>query len=52
MVANLEYCIDLILEELEILPDPDGESTIGTSTAPSAKANSITSDTRSMCSDF
>jgi len=52
MVANLEYCIDLILEELETLPDIEEESTIKTSTLVSENANSISSDTRSMCSDF
>ena len=52
MIANLEYCIDLILEELEILPDTEAESTIGTSTTQSQRANSITSDNQSMCSDF
>ena len=28
MIANLEYCIDLILEELETLSDIEEESTI------------------------
>ena len=52
MVANLEYCIDLILEELETLPDIEEESTIKTSTQVSEKANSVSSDIQSMCSDF
>ena len=52
MVANLEYCIDLVLEELETLPDIEEESTIKTSTQVSEKANSISSDIQSMCSDF
>lgn len=52
MVANLEYCIDLMLGELDTLPDIDEESTIKTSTQVSEKANSISSDIQSMCSDF
>ena len=52
MVANLEYCIDLMLEELDTLPDIEEESTIKTSTQVSEKANSVSSDIQSMCSDF
>ena len=52
MVANLEFCIDLILEELETLPEIEPESTVGSTSGQSVKANSVSSDTMSMCSDF